>query len=143
MATKRVSSDQARTGWRHMLDAVATGDTIIIERYGKPVAVLSAYQDFAEGAHESADIDVVKEETAVYQTKQWESIKAELAAEIKAELLASEQNNTADWLTGWQILHTQVKETGGLLVGLDKEEIVSHLQQIRQEIFEAEYAHLY
>jgi antitoxin (DNA-binding transcriptional repressor) of toxin-antitoxin stability system len=88
MGTKKVSSDQARTGWREMLDAVASGDTIIIERYGKPVAVLSAYQDFEEGTPLADDEgDMVREKTAVYQSNEWKALKSQLAAEIKADLL--------------------------------------------------------
>jgi hypothetical protein len=42
---------------------------------------LVPYQDYAESS-------VVRERTAVYQTRDWETIKAELTAEIKAEILA-------------------------------------------------------
>ncbi|MCB9419206.1 MAG: type II toxin-antitoxin system Phd/YefM family antitoxin [Ardenticatenaceae bacterium] len=81
MKTKTVSSDQARARWRELLDTAVTGDHVIIERYGKPVAVLIPYQDYVEKG-------VVKEETAVYRTDNWQLLKSELAAEIKSELLA-------------------------------------------------------
>lgn len=80
MTTKTISSDQARVKWRELLDTAVSGNHVIIERYGKPVAVLVPYQDYEKP-------DVVREETAVYQTHDWEMLKAELAAEIKAELL--------------------------------------------------------
>lgn len=85
MPIKTFSSDQARTQWRELLDAVIAGESIIIERYGKPVATLIPYQEFTDAPQATTRI---REETAVYQTNQWESIKVELAAEIKAELLS-------------------------------------------------------
>ncbi len=47
------------------------------------------------------------------------------------------------WVEGWNQLRKQVGKSGGIIVGLTKDEIVSRLRQTRQEIFEAEYAHLY
>ena len=81
MTAKTISSDQARAKWRELLDTDVTGSHVIIERYGKPVAVLVPYQDYVQQG-------VVREETAVYQTNNWEAIKAEIAAEIKADILA-------------------------------------------------------
>ncbi len=81
MTAKTISSDQARAKWRELLDTAVTGSHVIIERYGKPVAVLVPYQDYMQQG-------VVREETAVYQTQGWETLKAELATEIKAEILA-------------------------------------------------------
>jgi prevent-host-death family protein len=81
MATKVISSDQARAKWREVLDTAMSGEDVIIERYGKPVAVIIPYQDYAQS-------EIVREATAVYEPKSWDTIKTELAAEIKAELLA-------------------------------------------------------
>jgi len=135
MATKSISSDQARAKWRELLDTAVAGDHIVIERYGKPVAVLVPYRDYvSEG--------VVKEETAVYQTHTWDALKAELAAEIKAELLATAAGADA-WLTQLQQLRRQIAAAGGVMAGQTKEEIVAQLRQTRQALFEAEYAHLY
>lgn len=186
MKTKTISSDQARAKWREMLDTAVTGDHVIIERYGKPVAVLLPYQDYVRSG-------VVREETAVYQTKDWNTLKAELTAEIRANLLARpdiqqallraelaqlqkheqahleeefadyEQRDalktelTAEikaellagaesddnWVGQLQQLRQRIAETGGIMTGLTKEEIVEQLRRTRQEIFEAEYAHLY
>jgi prevent-host-death family protein len=84
METTIISSDQARKNWREMLDTVASGESIIIERYGKPTAVLIPYQDFLTLYH--PDI-TIREAAALYRTDQWAAIKTELAAEIKADLL--------------------------------------------------------
>ena len=173
MKTKTISSDQARAKWRELLDTAAAGEPVIIARYGKPVAVLVPYQDYVQAG-------VVREETAVYQTDKWAAMKAELAAEIKADLLTqtdirrallqyelqqlrqheldhleaeladvvkikseTEPLDTDDWATQIQHLQQLIAETGGEMVGLTKDEIVERMRQTRQEIFEAEYAHLY
>ena len=81
MDTRVISSDQARAKWREVLDTAVAGKNVIIERYGKPVAVIIPYQDYTQS-------EVVREATAVYQTNNWDTIKAKLTAEIKAELLA-------------------------------------------------------
>lgn len=135
MKMKTVSSDQARAKWRELLDTAVTGNHVIIERYGKPVAVLVPYQDYGQSG-------VMKEETAVYQTRDWEILKAELAAEIKAEVL-TEADSFDNWAVQLQQLRQRIAETGGIMAGLTEEEVVEQLRQTRQEIFEAEYAHLY
>lgn len=134
-----VSSDQARTKWRELLDNVIAGERIVIERYGKPVAVIMPFQDYEASRQ---PVNEVREETAVYQTDEWQSIKAAILAELKEELLPRNRSQS-DWRGGWQLLQDQVAQTGGSLVGLSKNEIVVQLQQTRKEIFEAEYAHLY
>ena len=78
MTAKTISSDQARAKWRELLDTAVTGSHVIIERYGKPVAVLVPYQDYVQQG-------VVREETAVYQTNNWETLKAEIKAELLTE----------------------------------------------------------
>jgi hypothetical protein len=47
------------------------------------------------------------------------------------------------WRKGWQELREMVQRDGGLQVGNTIEEIVEHMRKTREEIFEAEYAHLY
>lgn len=52
-------------------------------------------------------------------------------------------NETGDWVAQLQQLRQQIAESGGLLSGLTKEEIVNQLRQTRRELFEAKYAHYY
>jgi hypothetical protein len=47
------------------------------------------------------------------------------------------------WIQGWKELQRLVQQEGGLQTGATKEEIVTQMRKTRQEIFEAEYAHLY
>ena len=85
MAEIRMSSDEARSKWRELLDAAVAGNPIIIERYGKPVAVMVPYANYVQPAAETI---TMREETAVYQTREWETVKAELLAELRQELFA-------------------------------------------------------
>jgi len=87
MATIKMSSDEARSKWREVIDTAVAGNHIIIERYGKPVVAIVAHPDFLQAF---AQENVLREATAVYQTNSWdrEALKAELITEIKAELLA-------------------------------------------------------
>ena len=38
MTTKRMKSNEVRTGWRDVLDYVRTGGTVVVEHYNRPVA---------------------------------------------------------------------------------------------------------
>ncbi len=129
MADKVFSSDKARAKWREVLDTAVAGDNVIIERYGKPVAVLISYQEFLGTIDQSKQLH---EETAVYEGIERQQAKNELLDELRSE-----------WIAGWAELRRQLNQDGGLMVGMSKDEIVARLQETRQEIFEAEYAHLY
>jgi prevent-host-death family protein len=54
---KEVTSREARTKWREILDEVMTGDRdIAITRYGKHIAVLIPAEDYASLADELAEL---------------------------------------------------------------------------------------
>ncbi len=129
--TRHISSEQARSNWREVLDSVAAGETIVIERYGRPVAVLSPYGAAA-----------VREPGPVYDAPAREQLKAEIVAEVLAELEANPPEPLS-WAEGLALLHKQIDEAGGLGFGDDPEAIVEQMRRTRREIFEAEYAHLY
>jgi hypothetical protein len=52
-------------------------------------------------------------------------------------------NQKKSWLQDLANLRQQIQTEGGLQLGNTQEEIVAKLHQTRQELFEAEYAHLY
>jgi hypothetical protein len=52
-------------------------------------------------------------------------------------------NQKKSWLQDLTNLRQQIQAEGGLQLGTTKEEIAAKLHQTRQEIFVAEYAHLY
>lgn len=84
MSTIKMSSDEARSKWREVLDAAVAGNQVVIERYGKPVAVIMPHAEYMQSVGKA---ETVREETAVYQADNWETIKTELINEIKTELL--------------------------------------------------------
>ena len=47
------------------------------------------------------------------------------------------------WLQDVRTLREQIRQEGGLQVGNTRDQVVERLRKTRQEIFEAEYAHLY
>jgi hypothetical protein len=52
-------------------------------------------------------------------------------------------NQKKNWLQDLANLRQQIQTEGGLQLGNTKEAIAAKLHQTSQEIFEAEYAHLY
>lgn len=89
MATKTLSSDQARTHWRDLLDSAMAGHPIVIERHGKPAVAVIAYEDFIELQDALDDLrDSRLAESALQEWRQdpsrgkhWEQVKEELIAE--------------------------------------------------------------
>jgi len=47
------------------------------------------------------------------------------------------------WQHDLQQLQQQIHAAGGFKLGDTQEEVIAHLRDIRQQIFEEEYAHLY
>ncbi len=62
--------------------------------------------------------------------------------EIVARLVDAATQRRA-WLRTLDELREQIKRDGGLHVGANRDEVVERLRQTRQDIFDAEYAHLY
>jgi len=47
------------------------------------------------------------------------------------------------WLRDLRQLQQQIRAAGGFGLGETKDEVIANLRQIRRQIFEEEYAHLY
>ncbi len=47
------------------------------------------------------------------------------------------------WQREFRLLQQQVRATGGFGLGDTKDEVIANLREIRRQIFEEEYAHLY
>ena len=132
---RHISSEKARANWREILDTVATGETVIIERYGEPVAMLSPIPSEAE-------TKAIREPASVYYTLGLEEIKQEIIAEVLAQLTARRETPRS-WREELAALQASIAAHGGLNVGETTEEIVEHMRRTRQEVWDAEYAHLY
>mgnify|MGYP003382495048 FL=1 len=132
--TRHIASEKARAHWREILDAVAAGEEIVIERYGRPVATLAPYpQDLAPG---------VREPSPVYDSADLHALKEEIAVDVAAHILQI-IGPPLTWPEGLALLQKQVADAGGLGFGDDPDAIVEQMRKTRQEIFEADYAHLY
>jgi antitoxin (DNA-binding transcriptional repressor) of toxin-antitoxin stability system len=133
--TRHISSEKARANWREVLDAVAAGETMVIERYGQPIAMLGP----VTGETETKSVG---ETTPVYHALATEELKHEIVADVLAELTAMRETPRS-WREELAALQASIAAHGGLNVGETTEEIVEHMRRTRQEVWDAEYAHLY
>ena len=133
--TRHISSEKARANWRETLDAVAAGETVVIERYGEPVATLSPVLNEAETKS-------IHETTPTYDAFRVEDFKQQIIVEVLAELTARRETPRS-WREELTALQASIAAHGGLNVGETTEEIVEHMRRTRQEVWDAEYAHLY
>lgn len=86
MTTKIMKSDAVRVAWRDVLDDVADGDDILVERYNKPVAAVIAYEDYIALQDELDDLRSARRAQAALEAwrkdpslaRPWEEVKAEL-----------------------------------------------------------------
>ena len=89
MAVQKFDSNRARTKWRDVLDTVTSGDSdIVIERYGKPVAVVIAYRDFLALQDELDDLRASRRAADVYEEWKRDPSSARPYADVRAELVA-------------------------------------------------------
>ena len=134
--TQHISSEKARANWRELLDSVAAGEEIVIERYGRPVAVLAPWR--------AADAGIAREPSPVYEydAAAREQLKAEIVAQLLEELAITEPARKS-WREELDELRASIAAHGGMGFSDDPEVIIEQTRRIRDEIFEAEYAHLY
>jgi len=84
-----VNSRQARTDLRDLLDRVFSGNAdIVIERYGKPVAVMIPFEDYEEIREELEDLRTGRRVAKIYETWKGDSSTARPMEAIEAELAA-------------------------------------------------------
>jgi len=84
--TRHIASEKARAHWREILDAVAAGEEIVIERYGRPVAVLSAYSEA-----DSAAPNRTREPAPLYDAATYERL---MRARVGGEFGISDRSAT-------------------------------------------------
>jgi|ADGO01.1.fsa_nt_gi prevent-host-death family protein len=86
MAAKVMKSDAVRVAWRDVLDDVADGDDILVERYNKPVAAVIAYEDYIALQEELEELRAARRAQAALEawrkdpslSRPWEEVKAQL-----------------------------------------------------------------
>ena len=93
MPVTTIGSREARQKWRDLLDAAYTGTAdIIIERSGKPVAVLIPYEDYLALEAALDDLRAARRVAKAYEAAQqsgrsYDEIRAELASNRVAPII--------------------------------------------------------
>lgn len=90
MPVKVLDSNKARTNWRDILDMASVGATdVVVERYGKPIVAVIAYEDFAALQDELDDLRAGRRAAEAYeawkQDPSWGTPYEEFRAELVAE----------------------------------------------------------
>jgi PHD/YefM family antitoxin component YafN of YafNO toxin-antitoxin module len=89
MTIKVVDSNRARALWREILDgAQAGGEDVIVERYGKPVAAVIAYEDFLALEDALDDLRAARRAGAAYEEWKKEPGRAVPYETFRAGLVA-------------------------------------------------------
>ncbi len=90
MPFKTVSSGEARTQWRDLLDGIQShASDVVIERYGKPIATLIPFADYQAVLAELDDLRATRGAAVAYEAwkqdpslgRPWDEIEAELVDE--------------------------------------------------------------
>ncbi len=90
MPVKVLDSNTARTQWRDILDMASNGGAdVVVERYGKPMVAVIAYNDFLALQEELDDLRAGRRAAEAYEAWKadpsrgtpWEEVEAELIAE--------------------------------------------------------------
>jgi prevent-host-death family protein len=94
MTVTTIGSREARQKWRDLLDIAYRGETdTIIERNGKPVAVLIPYEDYAAIEEALDELRAARRAVAAYETLKEHSEQGRSYAELRAGL---EQEESPD-----------------------------------------------
>ena len=89
MPIATVSSKEARARWRDILDTVDKGTAdVVIERYGKPIAALIAYEDFAALLEALEDLRDGRIAQAAYEEWQRDPSTAISYEQFRADMIA-------------------------------------------------------
>lgn len=90
MTVETVNSRDARSKWRDILDTVFTGTAdVIIERNGKPVAVMIPVGDYKELLDELDDLRAARRAGEIYEEWLRDPSIARPIEEVEADLIAS------------------------------------------------------
>lgn len=84
---KVLSSDEARTRWRDIMDVSLGGGDVVVERYGRPVVAVIPYEDY-EALVDALD-DLRDARVAAARVAEWEtdSAAARPYEEVRNEMI--------------------------------------------------------
>jgi prevent-host-death family protein len=87
MPTTTIGSREARQKWRDLLDAAYTGSTdTVIERNGKPIAVLIPYEDYLAIEETLDELRAARRAKELYEAAKQDAALGRSYAKIRAEL---------------------------------------------------------
>lgn len=89
MSALVINSREARSNFRSLLDRVLVGADVVIERNGKPVAVLIPAEDYQDILDDLDDLRAARRAAALYESwkdnhavaRPFEAVEAELVKE--------------------------------------------------------------
>jgi PHD/YefM family antitoxin component YafN of YafNO toxin-antitoxin module len=89
MPVKVLDSNTARTQWRDILDTAGGGNTdVVVERYGKPMVAVIAYDDFLALQEELDDLRAGRRAAEAYEAWQKDPGRGTPYEDFRAELVA-------------------------------------------------------
>ena len=89
MPVKVLDSNTARTQWRDIMDTATSGDVdVVVERYGKPMVAVIAYNDFLDLQDELDDLRAGRRAAAAYAAWKKDPSRGTPYEEFRPELVA-------------------------------------------------------
>lgn len=88
MTVQIFDSRSARTKWRNIMDAAQVGAETVIERYGRPTAVVLPFMDYEALQEELDDLRAARRAGAAVAAWERDPSLGRPYAEIRAELVA-------------------------------------------------------
>ncbi len=94
MPARTMSSDEARSNWRRLLESALTGDgDTIIERYGQPIGALIPFADYIAVLETLEDLRLARQAMPALEEWQddpstarpWRELFAELGVDLSDE----------------------------------------------------------
>ena len=104
MPTRTVSSGEARSNWRRLLESALTGDSdTIIERYGQPIGALIPFADYIAVLETLEDMRLARQampaleewQTDPSTARPWREVFAELGVDVSDEKFLDCNSSTA------------------------------------------------
>ena len=88
MTVQVLDSRDARTKWRDIMDAAQTGVETVIERFGRPTAVVIPYADYEALQEELDDLRAARRAAAAYEALKRDPSLGTPLDQVEAELRA-------------------------------------------------------
>ena len=89
MPVKVLDSNTARTQWRDIMDTATSGEVdVVVERYGKPMVAVIAYNDFLDLQDELDDLRAGRRAVEAYEGWKADPSRGRPFEEVEAELIA-------------------------------------------------------